>query len=553
MKKENNSLTLKWIYARSKKTLPLVILIAFLNSAVSVLLILLAKFSKDIINAGVEKVTSKIILCGVFLFASALLEIILNALISMLNVRANGKLVISLRNYMFSSVLHKKYPKVFDHHSGDLLNRFTSDIDQVVSGAVGLIPILCSIITKIIVGIGALLLENYIFALIVLLLGFLLPLLGRQISKKYKYLHKEVNRTEGKSRSFLQESFANIVVIKTFVSEAPILKKLNEYMKENLKLKLKRNLYSVIVTFCLSSFFTLGYYLVLIWGATQIALGAISYGVLYYYLQLISILRAPLQNVSGILPQYYAMLASAERLMDLENIEKENDPLLEDKLNALKSDFEQIEIKDVAFSYGGEDILKNSTLNIERNKITAITGESGSGKSTLFKLFLGLYEASEGSLTFNGTTPIDASTRAMFSYVPQGNMILSFSIKDNLTLCDNTITDEEIKKATVAADIYDFIMTLPDGFDTVLSERGAGLSEGQIQRISIARALLFDAPILLLDESTSALDEQTETTVLTNIKNMTDKTVIFITHRGTSISVCDSIIHVEDKKFVKIK
>ena len=239
--------------------------------------------------------------------------------------------------------------------------------------------------------------------------------------------------------------------------------------------------------------------------------------------------------------------------MDLENIEKENDPLLEDKLNALKSDFEQIEIKDVAFSYGGEDILKNSTLNIERNKITAITGESGSGKSTLFKLFLGLYEASEGSLTFNGTTPIDASTRAMFSYVPQGNMILSFSIKDNLTLCDNTITDEEIKKATVAADIYDFIMTLPDGFDTVLSERGAGLSEGQIQRISIARALLFDAPILLLDESTSALDEQTETTVLTNIKNMTDKTVIFITHRGTSISVCDSIIHVEDKKFVKIK
>ena len=553
MKKENNSQALKWIYARSKKTLPMVILIAFINSAVSGLLILLAALSKDVINAGVEKATSNIVLCGVFLFASALLEIVLNALVSMLNVRANGKLVISLRNYMFSSVLHKKYPKVFDHHSGDLLNRFTSDIDQVVSGVVGLIPTLCSIITKIIVGIGALLLENYIFALIVLLLGFLLPLLGRQISKKYKYLHKEVNRTEGKSRSFLQESFANIVVIKTFVSESPILKKLNEYMKENLKLKLKRNLYSVIVSFCLSSFFTLGYYLVLIWGATQIALGAISYGVLYYYLQLVSILRAPLQNVSGILPQYYAMLASAERLMDLENIEKENDPLPADKLAALKSDFKQIEIKDLAFSYGGEDILKNSTLNIERNKITAITGESGSGKSTLFKLLLGLYEATDGSLTFNGTTPIDASTRAMFSYVPQGNMILSFSIRDNITLCDNSITDEQIKAATVAADIYDFITTLPDGFDTVLSERGAGLSEGQIQRISIARALLFDAPILLLDESTSALDEQTETTVLTNIKNMTDKTVIFITHRGTSVKVCDNIIHVEDKKFVKIK
>lgn len=553
MKKDNNSNALKWIYARSKKTLPMVILIALINSAISVLLILLASLSKNIINAGVEKATSQIILCGAFLFGSALLEIVLGGVVSMLNVRASGKLVISLRNYMFSSVLHKKYPKVFDHHSGDLLNRFTSDIDQVVSGAVGLIPSLCSMITKIIVGIGALIVENYIFALIVLLLGFLLPLIGRQISKKYKHLHKEVNRTEGKSRSFLQESFANIVVIKTFVSEAPILKKLNEYMRENLKLKLKRNLMSVFISFCLSSFFSLGYYLVLIWGATQIAIGAISYGVLYYYLQLISILRAPLQNVSGILPQYYAMIASAERLMDLENIEKEPDPLIEDKLKSLKANFNEIEIKDLAFSYGGEDILKNSTLTIERNKITAITGESGSGKSTLFKMLLGLYEATEGSITFNGTTPVDASTRAMFSYVPQGNMILSFSIRDNLTLCDESITDEQIKKATEAADIYDFIMTLPDGFDTVLSERGAGLSEGQIQRISIARALLFDAPILLLDESTSALDEQTETTVLSNIKNMTDKTVIFITHRGTSIAVCDNIIHVEDKHFEKVK
>ena len=553
MKKDNNSNALKWIYARSKKTLPMVILIALINSAISVLLILLASLSKNIINAGVEKATSQIILCGAFLFGSALLEIVLGGVVSMLNVRASGKLVISLRNYMFSSVLHKKYPKVFDHHSGDLLNRFTSDIDQVVSGAVGLIPSLCSMITKIIVGIGALIVENYIFALIVLLLGFLLPLIGRQISKKYKHLHKEVNRTEGKSRSFLQESFANIVVIKTFVSEAPILKKLNEYMRENLKLKLKRNLMSVFISFCLSSFFSLGYYLVLIWGATQIAIGAISYGVLYYYLQLISILRAPLQNVSGILPQYYAMIASAERLMDLENIEKEPDPLIEDKLKSLKANFNEIEIKDLAFSYGGEDILKNSTLTIERNKITAITGESGSGKSTLFKMLLGLYEATEGSITFNGTTPVDASTRAMFSYVPQGNMILSFSIRDNLTLCDESITEEQIKKATEAADIYDFIMTLPDGFDTVLSERGAGLSEGQIQRISIARALLFDAPILLLDESTSALDEQTETTVLSNIKNMTDKTVIFITHRGTSIAVCDNIIHVEDKHFEKVK
>jgi ATP-binding cassette subfamily B protein len=292
---------------------------------------------------------------------------------------------------------------------------------------------------------------------------------------------------------------------------------------------------------------------VLVWGATAISKNAITYGTLTAFLQLVSQVRAPLQNISGILPQYYSAMASAERLMTIENLESEPESIGETELSELKENFQKVSIKNLAFSYDDEIILKNCSFEFERGKITAITGESGSGKSTLFKLLLGLYEPLGGSLNFNDDIPINSSTRGMFAYVPQGNMILSGTIRENITLCNPDVNEEEIIKAAKTAAIYDFITTLPDGFDTVLSERGAGLSEGQIQRLSIARALLFDAPILLFDEATSALDEQTETTLLSNIKELPDKTVLFITHRNTSISVCDSIIHVKDKIFTKIK
>ena len=269
--------------------------------------------------------------------------------------------------------------------------------------------------------------------------------------------------------------------------------------------------------------------------------------------QLISQLRAPLQNVSGILPQYYSALASAERLIELEKTEDEKPPLEKESADRLKDNFESLEINGLCFGYGREAVIENCSFKIEKNKITAVTGESGSGKSTLFKLILGLYSPTAGSITVNGKIPVDASVRGLFAYVPQGNMVLSGTVKDNITLCNPDVDEERLINAAKAAEIYDYISSLPDGFDTVLSERGAGLSEGQIQRISIARALLTEAPVLLLDEATSALDETTETHVLENIKAMSAKTVVFITHRNTSLKVCDRIIRVENKKFFTVE
>ena len=324
-------------------------------------------------------------------------------------------------------------------------------------------------------------------------------------------------------------------------------------MDKNFRLKIKRTSISVIANISLYTFFTVGYYAVLLWGAGGLSAGTITYGTLMAFLQLISQLRAPLQNVSGILPQYYSALASAERLMELESNEDEPLPAEKAELEKIKSDFRSIEVNNLCFGYGGEVILNDCSFSAERGHITAITGESGSGKSTLFKLMLGLYEPQSGSITVNGNIPLDASMRGLFAYVPQGNMVLSGTVRDNITMCDPAITDEQIEKAARAAEIYDYIVSLPEGFETRLAERGAGLSEGQIQRISIARALLTDTPVILLDEATSALDEETETRVLTNIKSMTDKTILFITHRNTSLKACDRIVHVENKNFSVIK
>lgn len=549
MKKQSNESTLKWIYRRIKRFLPAIIATALISAVTAVSYVVLALLTKKVLDIATGDAAGNLAAAGAALFAVIALQVTAGACQSLLNAYTNGKLTMSLREYLFTVICKKKYEDISPYHSGDILNRITSDVDTVVSSSVTIIPNSVSIFTKIIAGLGAMVFMNPILALIILLLGITVPAIGRFISKKYKYMHKECQRTEGRTRSFMQECFENIVVIKTFASEDPFIKRLQRYMDDNFKLKIKRTGISIAATISLYTFFTIGYYAVLLWGAGGLSKGTLTYGTLMAFLQLISQLRSPLQNVSGILPQYYSAIASAERLTELEGLRDETSLLKSEDAYKLKADFKSIEAKNLCFGYGAKNILENCSFTAEKGDIIAITGESGSGKSTLFKLILGLYSPASGSLTVNGKIPTDASVRPLFAYVPQGNMVLSGSIRDNISLCNPDVDEESIINAAKAAEIYDYIAALPDGLDTMLSERGAGLSEGQIQRISIARALITEAPVLLLDEATSALDETTETKVLENIRRMTGKTVLFITHRNTSLKACDRIMHIENKSF----
>ena len=543
--KENNGRALKWIYCRIRRYIPLTAAVSVISALSALSFVALALITKRVMDIATGDTSGSLLKSGILLFAVIAIQVLLSAAQSILNAYSNGKQTIAFRNYLFGVLCRKKYADISAYHSGDILNRFTSDIDTVVTSSVNIIPNVVSIATKIVAGIGTMLFMNPYIAAAVLLCGVTFPAIGRAINKRYKYMHKECQRTEGRTRAFLQECFENIVVIKTFISEAPFIKKLDSYMDDNFRLKIKRTSISVIANISLYALFTAGYYAVLLWGAGGLSGGTLTYGTLMAFLQLISQLRAPLQNVSGILPQYYSALASAERLMELEGAADEPFPAAAERLEKIKEDFRTLEIKNLFFGYAGESVLRDFSLCAKRGNITAITGESGSGKSTLFKLILGLYEPQSGSIAINGEIPLDASMRGLFAYVPQGNMVLSGTVRENITMNNRTVTDEQIERAARAAEIYDYIISLPDGFETRLAERGAGLSEGQIQRISIARALLTNAPILLLDEATSALDEETETRVLANIKSMTDKTVLFITHRNTSLRVCDRIVHVE--------
>ncbi len=547
-----NKDTALWIFRKFKNFIPAVILLCVLSSLVSLSSVALIMIVRRVLNDAQIGVTGTALIKNIVLLVVVLIaQIVINVLDGFLKSKTSFKMDMQLKDHLFHELIRKDYKKITAFHSGELVNRFSSDIDVVVRGFSGIIPSAVSLIVKLIAGVVVIAALNPIIAVFVVLVGFIFPLLGRIISKKYKHLHKEVQRTDGTVRSFLQECIQNIIVIKTFSANNPVRRKLSEYLKDNFKIKMKRTHLNILMNNGLYSSFTLGYYAVFIWGAVRIAAGTLQYGTFFAFLNLVSLLRTPLQNISGLIPQYYSAIASAERLIELEQVEDENfDSGVDTK--KIYNDMQSICAEGVCFGYDDEHaVIDSSDFSIEKGSICALMGKSGIGKSTLFKLLLGLYNQNDGRLFIKTNTEeisIDSSLRSLFSYVPQGVMVLSGTIRENITFLSGDVSKESLENATKQADIYDFITSLPQGFDTPIGERGLGLSEGQLQRIAIARALLADAPILLLDECTSALDMNTERKILENLKNERNKTVILITHRRAALDICDTVLMLEDGK-----
>ncbi len=542
--------TVRWIVGCFKRFLPAVAVISILSSLISVCSIGLIMVARNILNDAQAGTTVSVKRNVIILGAILLIQIIANVVNGVLRAHTSGKMDISLKERLYRRMILKDYGELTKIHSGEVVNRFTSDVDVVVSGFSSIIPHTVSIFTKLMVGVGAVMFLNPAVALVIVAIGFIFPLAGRILSKKYKYLHKETQRTGGVVRSFLQESFQNIIVIKTFLADNPVRNKLSEFLDDNFKIKMKRNAISVTTHTALYAGFSLGYYGVLVWGAFEVASGKIGIGTLFAFVELVAQLRHPLQNVSGLLPQYYSAVASAERLRELEDMPEEKAPLQFDSYD-LYEKMKSIKAESLSFGYDDRLIISDSNFAIKKGSVCAIMGESGTGKSTLLRLILGLYAPTSGSLTIecdDKELTLDSTLRGLFSYVPQGDLILSGTIRENITFLSGDVADEKIEEAAKQAVIYDFISSLPDGFDTVIGERGLGLSEGQLQRIAIARALLCDSPILLLDECTSALDSATELALLENLKAQKDKTVILITHRTAALDICDTVLRVEDCK-----
>ena len=538
-----NSQTLKWLYKNSKQIIPIMILLIVTGILISFVGVRFAMASKAVLDVATGEVQGKLWEKIIRLAILVLVQLFLTVLYSMVDVRVSGKLKINLKKTLFSNLLKKDWQTVSSFHTGELSNRLHNDVNIILAGIMDIIPSVFALLARVILSFFALYSLDRPFALICLAVGPFIAITTRFYSKRMKVLHKKCQETDGKVRSFMQESLQNLIVIKSFRNEDAITNRSTALQDDNYRLSLKRNNISIFANILFYIAMNAATYIALSYCAVKIARGTMAFGTLTAIMQLVGQIQTPFRSLSGFIPKYYATLASAERIMELENIpdETETDSCSYDEMKS-------IVIENMSFSYDNEEVFHNSNAVIDKGEFIAISGRSGIGKSTLIKLILGIISPTAGSihieLNDNSNVPAGKSTRNLFAYVPQGNMILSGSIRENIAFSTEDIDDEKIEKSAKIAEIWDFISTLPEGMNTTLGENGLGLSEGQTQRVAIARAIYHDAPIILLDEATSALDEATEKAVIENIKNLKTKTCIFISHRPAVFDICSGKLNI---------
>ena len=470
-----------------------------------------------------------------------------------LSERIRHKLELDYRAHAFKEILKKKQNKISLYHSGELMNRLTADTRIVAEGMADILPSVVSALTRLISAIIALLILDPIFAIAFSVAGILVFFVVTFLRSKLKTLHKKSQESDGKVRSFIQECIENILAVKVFSNQNKVADKTNQLENECFKFKMIRKNYAALSHAVYNIIFSGGYVFALIYGGVKILDGVLTYGALSAILQLVNNVQVPFMALSNVLPKYYAMIVSAERLIEIDDIENEPEYPVIDR-EALYQKMHGIKIDNVSFTYDRGKVIDGASAYISKGESVCLSGVSGVGKSTLMKLLLGIYPIEEGNLTIDtsdGQIEVSGGTRALFSYVPQGNMLFSGTIRDNVTFINSEAKEEDIDWALKMSCADEFINLLPNKLDTVVGENGVGLSEGQVQRIAIARALLTGAPILLLDEATSALDQQTEKQLLENLSKLDGVTMIIISHKKAAITACDKNLIFSDKRIIQ--
>lgn len=546
---------IKWLIKNSKSQRANLIWLILANAFFSVMTVGFAYVIKLVIDGAINRDKNLFIIGVIIILSIVLLQFVFRLLISGLTEHIKGKLEITYKTLLFNEILKKKYKNVTEYHSGELLNRLTADVSVVAEGMATILPTVIASVTRLILAVVVLCLIDWLFALAFVIAGLMVFLVIGLLRKKLKTLHKKSQETEGKTRSFMQECLENILAIKVFSVTKKTKEIADDLQEKNFKVKMQRRNYTILGNSTYNFIFSAGYIFALIFGAVKLFNGTVGfgYGDLSAILQLVNSVQVPFATLSGVMPKLYSTTASAERIMEIEELEEDYTVQMIEPLG-LYEKMDSIEVKDVSFTYGDrEKVYDGASLSIAKGQSVAITGVSGVGKSTIMKLLLGVYLADKGEIYFNlkdQKVPASESTRSMFAYVPQGNMLFSGTVRDNVTFINSNATEQEIDNALEISCAKEFIDNLPNKLSTAVGENGLGLSEGQIQRIAIARAVLSNAPVLLLDEATGSLDEKTEQQVIQNLLSLKNKTVILVSHRHTAIKMCQKIVRVDDKKFI---
>ncbi len=505
--------------------------------------------TKSLIDGATSRDGSLLWKYGTLLVLIIVAERGISVLGSWLRTRTSARLQLEMQHQVTASMMGKEYPALKPFHSGELVSRVFSDVGVVRDGVLNLLPSVLRLMVSFFGAAGILITMDWRFVPVIIIVGMLGVVVTALFKNPMKRRHKRMQDAQAKLHASTQETLENVRLIKASVSEERALDTMDEHREHLAKEQIRNGKLSIAMNNGLGSLFDISWLVCNLWGCVKIYQGNFTYGGLAALIQLVGRIQGPISSAVSLISQMYGVVASAERLQEVIGLPDEEEG------TKLKS-FDEIRLENVGFQYeeSPEDVLKDLNAVIRRGDFVALTGISGGGKTSLFQLLLGIYRPNTGKVSFiNGgeTVPASKGTRGLFAYVPQGNMLMSGTLKENLTMFTDYADTEAIHAAVHAACLDELVDKI--GMEARLGERGIGLSEGQAQRLAIARALLSDAPILLLDEATSALDEETEATVLKNISNMHDKTVIIVTHRRAALSICDRFFRLEDGRLIEDK
>lgn len=502
------------------------------------------RFIDVTIHTGTPRDVSLMIL---WLVLTVMGGVILRQLYYYMSITALTRQTNSIRLTAFNRLFDRQLYADRDLHSGDVSSRLSKDIDMVGEATTSLLPRAFVTIVQL---VGAFLLMHSMdrrLAWALLVLTPLAILFGKVIARPLRKMTLEIRDKESHIQMQVQEGVEHNAVLRSLGSEQWVSDRLDETQDALMGWVKKRARFTVVTRTVLASCFGLGYLLAFVWGGLQLRAGAITFGVMTSFLQLVSQIQNPILTLLNMVPQLIHATASIDRLDEI--LQQEPEKSTDAALDPAKDRIVGVRVKDVSFCYATGDypIFSHFTHDFRPGSKTALMGPTGVGKTTLFRLMLALIKPDAGHLTIydeTGETPVSPDTRSAFVFVPQGNTLLSGSVRFNLLLARPTATDEELREVlhTAAAD---FVFNLPDGLDTELGERGIGLSEGQAQRIAIARGLLRPGSILLLDEISASLDEATERELYTRLfAACPDRTMLFITHRPTVSELCSETLRV---------
>ena len=546
MKQKN---TLQWLSAVTGRAKGLVGLLVVVQTVLSVSSIAFAFVLRRIINMAVDGVQGGFWASLALLVGILLGQIVLSAASRFLSEYTSAAVENRFKHRLFSALLTGNYASVTSVHSGEWMNRLTSDTTIIAGGVTQIVPGLIGMLVRLFGALAAILWLEPRFFWVLVPGGAAMLALTYGFRKILKRLHKNIQEADGALRVFLQERLESLLIVRTFAKEQQTAAQADNLMEQHKAARMKRSNFSNLCNIGFAGAMNGAYLLGIGFCGYGILTGTMSYGNLMAIMQLVGQVQNPFANITGYLPRYYAMLASAERLMEAEAFAPDSEhPLAEEKvLEFYRSKLTALRLEHASFTYqppvrAEEEqppmpvVLKDIDLTIRKGEYIAFTGPSGCGKSTVLKLLMCLYPLDAGSRTLetiSGTQPLTAAWRSLFAYVPQGNQLLSGTIRDIVSFGDprKAQDDAGILRALRIACAEDFVQKLEKGLDTMLGEHGQGLSEGQMQRIAIARAVFSEHPILMLDEATSALDEATAQQLLENLRRMTDKTVLMVTHR----------------------